>query len=113
MFTAYVACSHWVACAHMTVSCLPPPPQVHEAIRANPLHEKKARSKPADAKRWQPAKSTYEERKERLKVSGDTGGAMMVSGVWPKLLCSCCVALVPSTQASFHCILAKPSQPHQ
>lgn len=41
--------------------------EVHEAIRANPVHEKKARSKPAEAKRWQPAKSTYEERKERLK----------------------------------------------
>jgi large subunit ribosomal protein L5e len=40
---------------------------VHAAIRANPVHEKKARSKPAGAKRWQPAKSTYEERKERLK----------------------------------------------
>ena len=45
----------------------PPNPQVHAAIRANPVHEKKARSKPAGAKRWQPAKSTYEERKERLK----------------------------------------------
>jgi large subunit ribosomal protein L5e len=44
--------------------------KVHEAIRADPVHAKKARSKPADAKRWQPAKSTYEERKERLKVGG-------------------------------------------
>jgi large subunit ribosomal protein L5e len=42
--------------------------KVHEAIRADPVHAKKARSKPADAKRWQPAKSTYEERKERLKA---------------------------------------------
>lgn len=41
--------------------------QVHEAIRANPLAEKKSRSKPSEAKRWQPAKLTYEERKERLK----------------------------------------------
>lgn len=41
--------------------------EVHEAIRANPVQAKKARSKPAGAKRWQPAKSTYEERKERLK----------------------------------------------
>jgi hypothetical protein len=52
------------------LSCCPVPllRQVHEAIRANPLQEKKARNKPAAAKRWQPAKSTYEERKERLKV---------------------------------------------
>jgi large subunit ribosomal protein L5e len=42
--------------------------KVHAAIRANPLADKKARSKPAEAKRWQPAKSTYEERKERLKA---------------------------------------------
>ncbi|KAI8464567.1 MAG: component of cytosolic 80S ribosome and 60S large subunit [Monoraphidium minutum] len=41
--------------------------EVHAAIRANPVHEKKARSKPAEKKLWQPAKSTYEERKERLK----------------------------------------------
>ncbi len=41
--------------------------QVHAAIRANPVQPKKARSKPADAKKWQPRKSTYEERKERLK----------------------------------------------
>ncbi|GBF93315.1 60S ribosomal protein L5 [Raphidocelis subcapitata] len=41
--------------------------EVHEAIRANPVREKKARSKPAGAKRWQPAKLTYEERKEQLK----------------------------------------------
>lgn len=31
------------------------------------MGEKKPRTKPADAKRWQPAKLTYEERKERLK----------------------------------------------
>eukprot|EP00879_Flechtneria_rotunda_P000078 GHRR01000121.1.p1 GENE.GHRR01000121.1~~GHRR01000121.1.p1 ORF type:complete len:294 (+),score=111.51 GHRR01000121.1:133-1014(+) len=41
---------------------------VHEAIRANPLTEKKPRSKPAEPKHWQPVKSTYEERKERLKA---------------------------------------------
>jgi len=41
--------------------------KVHEAIRENPVTEKKARSKPAESKRWQPAKLTYEERKERLK----------------------------------------------
>jgi large subunit ribosomal protein L5e len=41
--------------------------EVHAAIRANPVQPKKARSKPADAKKWQPRKSTYEERKERLK----------------------------------------------
>eukprot|EP00775_Hariotina_reticulata_P003063 gene3063-3343_t len=41
--------------------------EVHEAIRKNPLAEKKSRSKPSEAKRWQPVKLTYEERKERLK----------------------------------------------
>jgi large subunit ribosomal protein L5e len=40
---------------------------VHAAIRANPVHAKKARAKPAGAKRWQPKKLTYEERKEQLK----------------------------------------------
>jgi large subunit ribosomal protein L5e len=40
---------------------------VHAAIRENPGHEKKERSKPADAKVWLPVKSTYEARKERLK----------------------------------------------
>ena len=42
--------------------------EVHAAIRAKPVHEKKARAKPAGAKRWLPVKSTYEERKERLKA---------------------------------------------
>jgi large subunit ribosomal protein L5e len=42
--------------------------KVHEAIRANPLQEKAKRNKPAAAKRWQPAKLTYDERKERLKA---------------------------------------------
>ena len=31
------------------------------------MQEKKERKKPAAAKKWQPAKSTYEARKERLK----------------------------------------------
>lgn len=42
--------------------------KVHAAIRANPLGEKKARSKPAEAKNWQPVKLTYEQRKEALKA---------------------------------------------
>lgn len=44
------------------------PVQVHAAIRENPLPEKKERKKPAEAKNWLPVKSTYEERKERLKA---------------------------------------------
>ncbi len=40
---------------------------VLEAIRENPVHEKKARSKPADAKSWKPKKLTYDERKAALK----------------------------------------------
>lgn len=42
-------------------------PSVHEAIRENPEHEKKARSKPADAKRWKAVKLTYEQKKAALK----------------------------------------------
>eukprot|EP00877_Chromochloris_zofingiensis_P006401 jgi/Chrzof1/2013/Cz10g29210.t1 len=42
--------------------------EVHAAIRENPLPEKKERKKPAEAKNWLPVKSTYEERKERLKA---------------------------------------------
>ena len=42
--------------------------EVHAAIRSNPVAETKPRTKPAELKRWQPAKSTYEERKERLKA---------------------------------------------
>lgn len=41
---------------------------VHEAIRDNPVQEKKERSKPAEAKAWKPIKLTYEERKENLKT---------------------------------------------
>jgi hypothetical protein len=42
---------------------------VHEKIRADPMPEKKERSKPEEKKTWKPVKLTYEERKERLKVS--------------------------------------------
>jgi len=42
--------------------------EVHEKIRANPMAEKKPRTKPADAKNWLPTKISYEERKERLKA---------------------------------------------
>ena len=41
---------------------------MHEKIRENPVHKKKERSKPADAKIWKAKKITYEERKERLKA---------------------------------------------
>lgn len=40
---------------------------MHKKIRENPIIEKKARKAPAEKKRWHAAKSTYEERKERLK----------------------------------------------
>jgi hypothetical protein len=43
---------------------------VHEAIRADPAAKPKARSKPAEAKRWKEAKLTYEQRKDKLKVGG-------------------------------------------
>ncbi|KAG1652637.1 hypothetical protein FOA52_005444, partial [Chlamydomonas sp. UWO 241] len=41
---------------------------VHEKIRAAPVVPKKVRTKPAEAKIWQPLKISYEERKERLKA---------------------------------------------
>jgi len=43
-------------------------PTVHEAIREGPVHEKKARSKPKDAKTWKLKKQTYEEKKASLKA---------------------------------------------
>ena len=41
---------------------------VLDAIREDPEHEKKARSKPADAKAWKAKKLTYEEKKANLKA---------------------------------------------
>jgi len=42
-------------------------PSVHEKIREDPTHEKKARSKPADAKNWHAVKLTYDQKKANLK----------------------------------------------
>lgn len=41
--------------------------QVHENIRANPVHKKKDRKKPAQKKNWKQVPLTYEERKANLK----------------------------------------------
>ena len=41
--------------------------QVHQKIRAEPVIPKKERKVPAEKKRWHLPKSTYEERKQRLK----------------------------------------------
>jgi large subunit ribosomal protein L5e len=41
---------------------------VHEAIRADPAAQPKARSKPAESKRWKESKLTYEQRKDKLKA---------------------------------------------
>jgi len=41
--------------------------EVHAAIRENPVAEKKERKKPAESKKWQQPKLTYEQRKEGLK----------------------------------------------
>lgn len=41
--------------------------QVHEAIRENPVHAKKDRSKPKEKKNWKQVALTYEERKSALK----------------------------------------------
>ncbi len=40
---------------------------MHAKIRENPVLPKKERKAPSEKKIWQPIKSTYEERKERLK----------------------------------------------
>ena len=42
--------------------------EVFEAIREDPVHTKKPRSKPADAKSWLPKKLTYDQRKAALKA---------------------------------------------
>jgi large subunit ribosomal protein L5e len=41
--------------------------EVHANIRKDPVHQKKERKAPAQPKKWQPAKLTYEQRKENLK----------------------------------------------
>ncbi len=41
---------------------------MHEKIRENPDRVKKERTTPAEKKNWKMKKSTYEERKERLKA---------------------------------------------
>jgi len=43
-------------------------PKVHAAIRADPVHVKKARKMPAGAKSWKPKKMTYAEKKTALKA---------------------------------------------
>merc|ERR1711943_2109 len=43
--------------------------EVFEAIREDPTHTKKARSKPADAKSWKPRKLTYDQRKAASRLS--------------------------------------------
>lgn len=40
--------------------------EAHAAIRADPSLKKGDRKKPTEVKKWQPAKSTYDERKQRL-----------------------------------------------
>ena len=40
--------------------------KVHEAIRSNPVLEKKERKPPAEKKHWKAVRLTYAERKERL-----------------------------------------------
>ena len=41
---------------------------MHEKIRADPVHKKKERKKPAETKKWKATKLTYEQRKQQLKV---------------------------------------------
>merc|ERR1712226_1161171 len=41
--------------------------EVFQKIREDPVHQKKERKAPAEKKRWQTPKSTYAEKKERLK----------------------------------------------
>jgi hypothetical protein len=41
---------------------------VHEKIREDPVHAKKERVKPSEVTLWHTPKSTYAERKDRLKA---------------------------------------------
>ncbi|GAX80180.1 hypothetical protein CEUSTIGMA_g7618.t1 [Chlamydomonas eustigma] len=41
--------------------------EVHKKIRENPVLPKKEKKAPSEKKKWQPIKSTYEEKKQRLK----------------------------------------------
>ena len=52
----------------LTLTLLPPSQGVHEKIREDPVHVKKERVKPAEATLWHTKKSTYAERKDRLKA---------------------------------------------
>lgn len=48
--------------------CALPGPQVHAKIRANPMHTKKPRQKPAKPTRFNAPKMTYEQKKANLKL---------------------------------------------
>lgn len=56
-----------LCCADVRSAAPPSSPQVHAAIRADPMLKKKARKAPAEKKQWLEPKSTYEARKLRLK----------------------------------------------
>lgn len=43
--------------------------QVHANIREDPAPQKKERSKPSETKNWKAKKLTYDERKQKLKVT--------------------------------------------
>lgn len=84
--------------------------QVHEAIRADPTAKPKARSKPAEAKRWKEVKLTYEQRKDKLKVRRGAwragprgrrrGGAPGVHR--ETALAPCCAGLAVTGRATVH-----------
>lgn len=48
--------------------CRSPLAQCHANIRKDPTLKKATKKKPAKAKKWQPVKLTYEQRKTNLKA---------------------------------------------
>ena len=64
--------------------------EVHEAIRADPLAQKKERSTPDEKKKWKAAKLTYDERKAALKARlfAPAGSCCGPGGIaWEHALC--------------------------
>ena len=71
---------------------------MHEAIRADPLAQKKERSTPDEKKKWKAAKLTYDERKAALKARP------------PAPAGSCCI--VRPGVAALYSFIARQLPPH-
>ena len=65
--------------------------QAHEAIREDPMPEKKERQKPDEKRVWKAKKLTYDERKANLKVSLPPMGIKCIA------ICACAFQLLLMT----------------